>query len=297
MHEDIRTRVSSPLASGSCAIVVLFHPDVGFTTRLQAILAQFPFVILIDNTPHNGADLPNMPSSVKVLRNYCNLGIAAALNRGLALAVERGHEWVATFDQDSEILPGYLDRVIAVAAHHVPRPSLIGCNYLHETATTAGHGAPAQAAGERVRHTLITSGTFMPASFAHGIGGFREDYFIDSVDHEFCLRAHRNGAKVLMTVQPLMKHRMGKSAVKLLGFTLSLQHPAARRYYLARNTLLTLRAHGSTNLTWALRQIFRLVGEGISILFFESEKYLKISSFSRGLWHGIIGKSGSVEKI
>lgn len=29
--------------------------------------------------------------------------------------------------------------------------------------------------------------------FAKAIGGFRDDYFIDSVDHEFCLRAAKRG--------------------------------------------------------------------------------------------------------
>lgn len=41
----------------------------------------------------------------------------------------------------------------------------------------------------RERKTLITSGMLIPLSLFGKIGMFREDYFIDSVDHEFCLRA------------------------------------------------------------------------------------------------------------
>lgn len=291
-----KIKVSTPTSSGACAIVVLFHPDAAFGCRLQKILTQFSSVILVDNTP-KGAALTNLPSSVKVLRNDRNLGIAAALNQGVDLAIEKGHEWVATFDQDSEILPGYLEDVVSISARRTPTPVLVGCNYLHDGDTKVAHRAPHQVTDAWVRQTLITSGTFMPACFAREIGGFREDYFIDSVDHEFCLRAHRHGAEILMTVQPFMRHRMGNEGTSLFGLTLSLQHQATRRYYLARNTILTLRQHGTTYPFWAARQIFRLIGEGFAIAFIESDKAPKICAFTRGLWHGLIGRGGPLERI
>lgn len=276
--------------------MVLFHPDAAFGWRLQKILTQFSSVILVDNTP-KGAALTNLPSSVQVLHNGRNLGIATALNKGIELAIEKGHEWVATFDQDSEILPGYLENVVSISARRAPAPVLVGCNYLHDGDGKVVHHAPHQATDAWVRQTLITSGTFMPACFAREIGGFREDYFIDSVDHEFCLRAHRHGAEILMTVQPFMRHRMGNAGTSLFGLTLSLQHQAVRRYYLARNTILTIRQYGAAYPFWAIRQIFRLIGEGFAIAFIESEKTSKFCAFTRGLWHGLIGRSGPLEKI
>ncbi|MFT4047583.1 MAG: glycosyltransferase [Solimonas sp.] len=283
-----------PTIARTCAVVVLFHPDADFGARLQAVLMQFPLVVLVDNTP-GGAVLPDMPVSVQVLRNGRNLGIAAALNRGIDLAIDRGCEWVATFDQDSELLPGYLERVVAVAARRAPKPVLVGCNYRRDRGTAPVHAAPADATDAWPRRTLITSGTFMPARFAREIGGFREDYFIDSVDHEFCLRARRHGADVLLTVEPFMRHRMGKSGIDLFGVRISFQHPATRRYYLARNALLTIRGQGSRYPLWALRQIGRLAGEGFAIVFLESGKGPKLRAFARGLWHGLIGRSGPLE--
>lgn len=168
--------------------MVLFHPDAAFGWRLHKILTQFSSVILVDNTP-KGAALTNLPSSVRVLQNGRNLGIATALNKGIDLAIEKGYEWVATFDQDSEILPGYLENMVSISARQTPTPVLVGCNYLHDGDTKVVHRAPHKATEAWARQTLITSGTFMPACFAREIGGFREDYFIDSVDHEFCLRA------------------------------------------------------------------------------------------------------------
>ncbi len=260
------------------------------------LLTQFSSIILVDNTP-KGAALTNLPSSVQVLHNGSNLGIATALNKGIDLAIEKGHEWVATFDQDSEILPGYLESVVSISARRTPNPVLVGCNFLHDGNTKAAHRAPHQATDAWIRQTLITSGTFMPACFAREIGGFREDYFIDSVDHEFCLRAHCYGAEILMTVQPFMRHRMGSAGTSLFGLTLSLQHKATRRYYIARNTILTIRQYGTVYPFWATRQILRLFGEGFAIAFIESDKASKIFAFTRGLWHGLIGRSGPLEKI
>ncbi|SED44302.1 glycosyltransferase [Pseudomonas anguilliseptica] len=291
-----KIKVPTPTNSGACAIVVLFHPDAAFGWRLHKILTQFSSVILVDNTP-KGAALTNLPSSVRVLQNGRNLGIATALNKGIDLAIEKGYEWVATFDQDSEILPGYLENMVSISARQTPTPVLVGCNYLHDGDTKVVHRAPHKATEAWARQTLITSGTFMPACFAREIGGFREDYFIDSVDHEFCLRAHRHGAEILMTVQPFMRHRMGNAGACLFGLTLSLQHQATRRYYLARNTILTIRQYGTAYPCWATRQIFRLIGEGLAIAFIESDKTSKICAFTRGLWHGLIGRSGPLEKI
>lgn len=288
------TDVPVPIASNACAVVVLFHPDKYFGLRLQAIRLQFSFIVLVDNTP-GGAALFDMPPSVRVLRNGCNLGIAKALNQGVDLAIALGCEWVATFDQDSDLFPGYLANVLAISRRYVPRPVLIGCNYLRDGAVAPVHAAPAGITDAWSRPTLITSGTFMPARFAREIGGFRDDYFIDSVDHEFCLRARSYGAVVLMTVDPFMRHRMGIKGVGLFGFLCSMQHSPTRRYYMARNTLLTIRAYGVRHPLWTLRHIRRLLGEGVAIAFFESDKSSKFRAFARGLWHGLIGRSGPFE--
>jgi len=288
--------IPSPTISAVCAIIVLFHPDADIDKRLQMIMAQFPLAVLVDNTP-GGSVLPVLSPSVHWLRNNQNLGIAAALNQGFDLAIELGCEWCATFDQDSELLPGYLKRVMAIASQHTPMPVLVGCNYLNVGATEATYKAPAGTIDAWQRATLITSGTFIPIRFVRAVGGFREDYFIDSVDHEFCLRARSYGARVLMTVEPFMRHRMGNAGVGFFGLLFSLQHPEKRRYYMARNTLLTIRTHGTRYPLWTLRHICRLLAEGFAIIFLESEKGPKLRAFARGLWHGLTGRSGPLEKI
>ena len=292
-REDMGS-VPVPSASDACAIVVLFHPDNGFSGRLQKLLAQFPAVVLVDNTPGD-AVLGELPHVVHLIRNRRNRGIAAALNQGVSHAMERGFLWVATFDQDSELLPGYLDEVVAIAGRYAPQPALVGCNYLRGDSDEVVYTGPADV-DTWSRLTLITSGTFMPARFALDAGGFREDFFIDSVDHEFCLRMRDRGARVMTTACPYMRHRMGVAAVGICR-PFSLQHSPLRRYYIARNSLLTIRAHGFRHWLWSLRQLGRLVAEGVAIIVFESEKDAKLRNLAVGLWHGILGRSGRREPV
>lgn len=281
--------VPVPDVALTCAIVVLFHPDVGFGERLQAICGQFPRVVLVDNTPE-GATLPELPDTVRLLANGLNLGIATALNQGLACAQRDGCTWAASFDQDTDVDPDYLESVIAIAARYAPVPSLVGANYTDGEQGRVAHPMPASAGDACPRLTLITSGMLMPVDFTVAIGGFRDDYFIDSVDHEFCLRAGRQGARVLLTSKPYLRHRMGNGGARL-GLLLSFRHPPVRRYYIARNTLLTAKANALRHPAWALRQAGRLVGEGVAIMVLERGRSEKMRAFARGLWHGLIGRS------
>jgi len=285
-----RFTAPAPDASRSCAVVVLFHPDHGLRERLKQIFNQFAKVVLVDNTP-GGSPSREWPDAAHVIRNDRNLGVAVALNQGIDFALANNFEWLATFDQDSELLSGYLEKVISVATRSSPCPVLVGCNYLNADRGRAAYAVSSDAVDVMSRPTLITSGTFMPAEFARGIGGFREDYFIDSVDHEFCLRARRYGAAILMTAQPYMRHRMGVAGVGI-GRTFSLQHSPLRRYYIVRNTLATVRKNAWRHPLWSLRQLGRLAAEGAAIVAFESGKGPKLRAYLRGLWHGIIGRSG-----
>lgn len=288
-------QVPIPQADKVCAIIVLFYPGRSFRDRLSEILAQFDCVVIVDNTPGRRRDR-NFPNGVEQIINGKNIGIAAALNQGVRLALEMGATWVATFDQDSGLLPNYLDKVVSAAASHAPRPALVGCNYFIGTGHRARHLHRFFLPAVRSPVTLITSGTFMPAKFASDIGGFREEFFIDSVDHEFCLRAQAHGAAILMIAQPLMCHRIGEASSRA-GSILSFQHTPQRRYYIARNTLMTVRRYWKRHPFWSAKQLCRLVAEWLSIITMESQKWEKHAFFGRGIHHGLVGKSGSLNDV
>ena len=87
------------------AIVVTYHPDGSFAERFERLVGQVGAVLIVDNG--------SAPAAVSMLReaathlnmalilNHENLGLAAALNIGVAQAIARGYEWALLFDQDT----------------------------------------------------------------------------------------------------------------------------------------------------------------------------------------------------
>lgn len=289
--------VPRPDIRNTCAIVITFNPDAGFPERLAKILDQFGRVLLVDNASSGESKAMLVESTgvprLQVQWNAANGGIASALNQGVALAERAGFEWAVTFDQDTVVYPRLLQTLLEVACRHDRRAVLVGANYrdVHR-GRNAGHcSAPGQI--EMKRTTLITSGTLLPLRFTTAIGGFREDYFIDSVDHEFCLRASTNHCDVVMTCAQLMEHRIGTPGAGSSFFRhLSSNHPPRRKYFIARNAVATMRSYLLRAPAWSVCQGFRLLAEFGSIVLYEQQKRQKTVAFVRGLWHGLAGRTG-----
>jgi rhamnosyltransferase len=291
---------AAPTLRNTCAIIVTFHPDEGFPNRLERVQSQFPLVIIVDNAslpsalPGNRPGLPN----VHFVTNRTNLGIAAALNQGVELAGQRGFEWVVTLDQDTILATEMLATLLDVYQKSGGGNVMIGSNYrdVHRRRNFIRCEDIQTAFQER--KTLITSGTLMPLSLFKTIGFFREDYFIDSVDHEFCLRARAHGFRILISCRPVMEHSIGalvKNASRLRQF-MSFNHSPTRKYYMARNIIATVKSYLLQEPLWSFRQGWRLLSIFASILLFENEKLKEVKSFMVGVVHGINGKMGPIEK-
>lgn len=291
---------TAPTPHNTCAVIVTYHPDEGFSERMERVQSQFPLVIVVDNGTRpsimsvNRAGLPH----VHFVENQSNLGIAAALNQGVELAMQKGFEWVVTFDQDTLLSPDLFATLLGVYEKSGGGNVMIGSNYRDVHRSRNFVQCTDAEAGFQERKTIITSGTLAPLSLFKAIGLFREDYFIDSVDHEFCLRARGHGCRILISCRPVMEHSIGarvENASRLRQF-MSFNHSPARKYFIARNTIATVKLYFFQEPMWGMRQGWRLLSDFASILLFESEKSKKATAFMVGVAHGISGKMGSIEK-
>lgn len=291
---------AAPTLHNTCAVIVTFLPDEGFSNRLTRVKNQFQLVIIVDNgsQPAVFPDSLYMAQHIRVIANQENIGIASALNQGVNLAMQEGYGWVVTLDQDTILAEGMLATLLDVYHKSGRDNVMIGSNYWDEhRGRNFIQCADAEIAFQE-RKTLITSGTLVPLSLFNNIGFFREDYFVDSVDHEFCLRARAHGCRILISCRPVMRHSIGahvENASRLRKF-MSFNHSPSRKYYIARNTVATVRAYLFQEPMWSMRQGWRLLSDFASILLFESEKFKKSIAFMVGIEHGITGKMGSIEK-
>ena len=290
-----------PSFHNTCAIIVTYFPDAQFPERLDKVLSQFPLAIIVDNASSDQAAemLRNVAamSNVLLLTNNSNLGIGSALNQGMELALQQGFEWVLTLDQDTLAYPDMRETLSNGYINNSSGDIIIGGNYWNANRHRNFITCSDEENKYIERKTLITSGTLLSVDLVKRIGGFREDYFIDSVDHEFCLRARANGCKILMCCKPVMRHSIGIAKVRnyRLSNLSSFNHSPVRKYFIARNAVATAKHYFFQEPMWAVRQVFRLAFDLISIVVFERNKGKKTHAFFVGLMHGMVGKMGAID--
>ena len=238
------------LADQICAVCVTFNPDDAALACLRSQIEFTARLVIVDN----GSNAPGLErirglasAKVTLLENRENLGVAAALNQGIRQAAALGFRWFLLFDQDTSLFStsvGDMAKVLADATAELgPRLGLLGANYFHVFAD--GSVCPAEVNFRdgrtwETKDAVITSGTIIGLESFEVIGPFREDYFIDHLDIEYCLRARRKGFVVACSVAPLILHRLGMFCYRrtwtLRGFRerVNLCSPL-RRYYFDRN--------------------------------------------------------------
>ncbi len=274
-----------------CAVIVAFHPDSEFETRLLALVPQVGALVVVDNTPATDRQrhiiVPAVADGhVLVIENENNLGVATALNQGLNQALQWGCEWLLTMDQDSHCYSDMVHTLLRVEAACLPKPAVIGGNYL-DTRNNKPKVKVGNDGDFLDQKTVITSGCLVDARFAKGIGGFRDDYFIDQLDHEFCLRSRAHGGRVVISCKPVMMHSVGEVGgvwLPLLGHLPN--HSPLRKYYVARNSLVTISTYWRIDPEWCLRRLIRLLSGFLLMVTLEQQRPPKVRAFVGGVADG-----------
>jgi rhamnosyltransferase len=282
--------------------MVTFHPDSGCAARLRRVLPQVDAVIVVDN----GSDEPELrevreictASAAKLVCNARNLGVARALNIGVEMAVAGGGAWSLLLDQDTEVDPDMVVRLLAIfdSTAHGGRVAAIGSRFRdpkgqgHETLALAARGEQWQEV-----ESVITSGCLLSHDAYSLLGSFRDDFFIDYVDTEWCLRARLHGWRVLESTRPLMSHSVGSPTLHTLLWarTWTSNHPPDRRYYIARNNTVLLREYGTAGRgPWQWKSFVRCLRLCKRIVYYEHDKLPKIAAVAHGWWDGVHGRMG-----
>ena len=290
--------VIAPTPRNSCVVVVTYNPDAGLTGRLAAIVPQVGRVIVVDNGS-NLAVGPRVPMNVELIEVGRNAGIATALNIGVAAAVAGGFDWVLTMDQDSRVHDDIVEGLTAVYHAH-PDPDRVGvvaANFIdaHRGRPFAGTNGSSRLFIEQP--VAITSGSLMSVAAMKQVGPFRDDYFIDFVDHEYCLRMRRRGWIILYSTRPLLDHAIGHPTTHrfLWMRPTTSNHSPARRYYITRNRLVTDWANLGDEPRSVITDLWRITGEIGVLILLEDQKWAKVKAICRGIVDAMRGRMGPME--
>ncbi len=276
--------------------MVTFHPDSRLVGLMRSVAPQVAEVLIVDNgsEPDERALVRDTArdSGARVIQNEANRGVAAALNQGCDELSARGHRSILLLDQDALPEPDMVSRLLDVRAAAVAP----------ERVAIVGSGTPFTAAQSRCRgrawvemREVITSGSLLDLDAMRVAGPFREDFFVDYVDVEYCLRLRRLGYVIVAACSVTMRHEVGSPQPRrFLFWTVTpSRHSAARRYYITRNRLQVWRRYGTAEPGYLVTDAIRFLKELVKLLLYEERRRAKLASVWRGARDAVRGRTGA----
>lgn len=250
---------SDLLPTRPVAVITAFRAPADLAERAVSIADQVTHVVIVDDGSRSISGLGLSDPRIDLLELPQNVGIAAALNRGIERARELGATHIVTLDQDSALPEGYVSEAVAM----LDRLSADGHSPAAVVPAHFGEFGAAATGSPDHPHDPIQSGEVIPVSIFDAIGGFDERLFIDAVDTEFTLRARAAGHEFWILPGSRLDHSLGEQVpIIVFGRHLSVfgkkrhhyYHAPFRTYYAMRNGLALWRIHPRGHFLWLARR-------------------------------------------
>ncbi len=284
------------ISSTIAGTVILYNPERSVIDNICSYIDHVGKVYVVDNSDHCDTGIVQDLGRLRNLDYICckgNTGIAHALNMGAQRAIADGFEYLLTMDQDSIAMPGMVDSIMQCYAQHKDMPiGLVSPVHLTDIDTPPDVSMPC-----RTELTVWTSGNILNLRAFEAAGPFRDELFIDFVDHEYCLRLNEMGFKVMRSYAAVLKHKIGSNIRRrrLLGVPLIVSnHSAIRRYYITRNRLLVAKMYKKRYPEFYYDDKKKFIAEIVTIVLFEEEKIRKLLMIAKGCLHYYRGIQGSL---
>jgi rhamnosyltransferase len=262
-------------------VVVLYNPGKVLTTNVNTYLNFIHHLFIIDNSEkQNLSLLGELVNSDKVSYHFnnSNLGIASALNLGIEKALGAGYSYLLTMDQDSQFEDDALDKLIS----EITTVEYIGIyTPFHKNKFLTN--LPQSNKIEEVSD-VMTSGNILNLSVVNKIGKFTDEYFIDYVDIEYCLRLRKNGYKILRINKSILNHNEANLSRRVFfGKTVyPPNHSAIRWYYKIRNFHYLRQKYSNDFPEYFVVEKKNVRNNILKVLIFEKNKIDKIKMMIKG---------------
>lgn len=186
-------------------------------------------------------------ANVTYLTTGTNCGTAAGLNKLVDHAMALDLPWLLYFDQDSSFGVDFTDAARSAAEYARMNPSVAAIG--SSICAVGSDGADSSDSPDDLRFHpatyVIASGTLIRVAAIKAVGGFDEDLFLDTVDHECCLRLKVLGWHVLRDGARRLEHDVGTDSRAVPGGQLPrvTRHPMWRRQLMWRNSIIICRRY------------------------------------------------------
>jgi len=268
--------------------MVTHHPDSDLCHCVEKIVPQVSETLIVDNG--SSASCVDQLKRISerlgahLILNSANEGLVRAINQGAQSAVSRGYQWILMLDQDTTVAPDMVESLgeIVRSDPHAQRLAVVGSNFKDKVTGRLSTTV-----------TAITCGSLVSLSVFQALGGLRDDFFIDCVDHEYCLRARAHGFRVIITSRALMEHPIGNFTYhRFLGRTVrTTNHAPLRQYFMARNLLILIREYARKEPRFIYAYCGGYLRAAIKLCLFEDGRLAKIKSIVRGCLDGVLRRT------
>ncbi len=269
---------------GVAGVVILYNPEQDVIENINSYLDQIDYLFIIDNSEKPNPSIQEFSKTNKKIQyiiNKQNLGVATALNLGANKAFESGFKYLLTMDQDSRAPFNLVECLLNIA----------------KTDETIGIASPVHSNkyGTHIKHnntnnnvsyviSVMTSGNLLSLNVFKKTGEFCDDFFIDYVDIEYCIRLNYKNYKVVQLNNLILEHKEANISEK--NFFLRKFYPtnnAPFRWYYKTRNLLYLRDKYKKIFPGPLKIEYNTYLRNIlKIIIFEKQKITKIKMIIYG---------------
>ena len=283
-----------PTIDSIAIVIVSFNPTSNLIDLISIFDNQIP-IIVVDNNSTSSDSIKTLnqlqlKSNVELIINNSNLGIATALNQGVESSIQKNKNWTLLFDQDSLPNESILESIQNCYEYvdDKEKIALIGVNY--DTNASRFVKKQVELKNKFIEiDTIITSGSILNNKIFNKIGAFLDDFFIDCVDLEYCLRIIEKGYKTYFCTDVGFNHKIGElKTISLFGIKInSTNHSILRRYYMARNNVIISKRYFIKYPKWVIKKNIFYFISFLQIILVDDNKISKIKSSIKGILNGI----------
>lgn len=276
------------------AVVVLYNPDIQLLKKnLFAFQQYVNKIILWDNSSYASTQQQidqflTTFSNIIVIHKKINMGISTALNYAWNFANNHGYKAMLTMDQDSAFhyFPIFKNKVIEIWENEglcICGPSI--CDASKTTFDTYDSFIE--------KKHIITSGMLVPIELLNKIGGYCDNFFVDGIDVELCVKARLYNYKSLIYRGAFLIQIYGTpQCKKILGKTLhSFGYPPNRLYNIFKSQIIIFRKyHYPLDILRDIiyHYVFRFTIKGVILV--ECNKREKLKAVYQGIKDGLLAK-------
>ena len=171
--------------------LVIYHPDESLLKRVDQMIGVGFKIYVFDNSPSEEKYTQAIKNDANVFYMTAgkNVGLGLSLSTICATAYYHGYQKLLFLDQDTGISTMTLD---FIAAYSKSIPVKVQQQYAALVFKSN------QTLNQNITDVrlAISSGSLFNLPVLRQIGWHNENYFVDCVDYEFCVRARRCGFKI-----------------------------------------------------------------------------------------------------